>query len=221
MAASRTLTDAVVAVVGATGGLGRPISDELRSRGASVVGTSRREGAADLALDIRDAGAGRVLVDRIVATYGRLDGVVIASGIVAFGDLVDTEDVVDEELMLTNALGPLWLARRALPALAERRGFLLAVTGVVAQSPQTGMAPYSASKAALSAGLSAMRREFRRHAVTVIEVSPPHTETGLATRPIAGHAPRFPEGLPPRAVARRIVDAIEANDTEVTADRFG
>ena len=36
----------------------------------------------------------------------------VAAGIVAFGDLLDTDDVVIEELFLTNAMGPMWLAKR-------------------------------------------------------------------------------------------------------------
>ena len=60
-----------------------------------------------------------------------------------------------------------------------------------------------------AAAFEAIRRELRRVKVQVIDVRPPHTETGLATRPLAGAAPKMPEGLSPRAVAERIVDAIE------------
>ncbi len=215
---TRELNERVIAVVGASGGLGRALSDALHARGATVVPAGRN---AEIEIDIRDAGAGDTLVSEIVARHGRLDGVIVASGVVAFGDLAATDDVIVEELMLTNALGPLWMARRALPALAEQHGFFAAITGVVAERPQAGMAPYSASKAALAAGLAAIRREFRRQSVSVIDVRPPHTETGLATRPIAGRAPRMPEGLDPAVVAAAIVEAIEAERDEMPADSFG
>ena len=45
--------------------------------------------------------------------------------------------------------------------------------------------------------------------IDVIDVRPPHTETGLADRPIAGDTPPLPEGLDPAFVADRIVQAIE------------
>ncbi len=215
---ARDLRDRVVAVVGASGGIGSAVSDGLRARGSSVVAAGRN---AEVAIDIRDTSAGDTLVAEVLARHGRLDGVVVASGVVAFGDLADTDDVIVEELMLTNALGPLWLARRVLPALAEHEGFFAAVTGVVAESPQAGMAPYSASKAALSAGLAAIRREFRRRRVAVIDVRPPHTETGLATRPITGAAPRLPTGLDPVAVAATIVAAIATERDDVPASSFG
>lgn len=215
---SRSLDGAVVALVGSTGGMGRALRAELERRGATVVGFAR---STQPAIDVRDTRAGDVIVEHVLAEHGRLDGVVVASGVVAFGDLADADDVVAEELMLTNALGPLWLAKRALPALAESGGFVAAITGVVADAPQAGMAPYSASKAALAAGLAAARREFRRRGVAVIDVRPPHTETGLATRPLAGTAPRLPEGLAPDRVATVIVQAIVDGRDEVAADGFG
>ncbi len=146
---------------------------------------------------------------------------VVAAGIVAFGDLVDTDDVVIEELFLTNAMGPMWLAKHVAPALQASQGFFVNLSGVVAESPMPGMAVYSASKAAAAAATEAIRREFRRMKVAVIDVRPPHTETGLATRPLAGQAPKMPVGLEPSAVAERIVTAIEQGDTAVASTDFG
>jgi NAD(P)-dependent dehydrogenase (short-subunit alcohol dehydrogenase family) len=82
-----------------------------------------------------------------LGTQGRLDGVVNAAGIVAFGDLVGTDPVVVEELFLVNALGPLWLAQAVLPTLAERRGFFANISGVV----PSGRALSSAAPPATSA----------------------------------------------------------------------
>lgn len=214
----RALDGAVVAVVGAGGGLGAAITLALSARGARVIGASRS--SHDVALDLRDTTAGDTLVAAALHRYGRLDGVVNAAGIVAFGTLVDTDDVVIEELFLTNVLGPLWLAKRVAPTLAFSRGFLVTISGVVAETPLPGMAAYSASKAALAAAAVALRRELRRVGVTVIDVRPPHTETGLATRPLAGTAPRMPAGLSPTVVAARIVAAIEADEGDVPATAF-
>ena len=218
---TRDLNETVVAVVGANGGLGREITAALTERGATVVRCTRSGGPdSDVTLDLRDARAGDVLLEHVNATHGRLDGVVVAAGIVAFGDLVDTDDVVIEELFLTNAMGPMWLAKRVAPALQESQGFFVNLSGVVAETPMPGMAAYSASKAAAAAATEAVRREFRRMKVTVIDVRPPHTETGLATRPLAGAAPKMPTGLEPAAVAQRVVTAIEQNDTAVASTDF-
>jgi cyclic-di-GMP-binding biofilm dispersal mediator protein len=218
---TRDLNAAVVAVVGASGGLGREITAALVRRGATVVRCTRSGGPdSDVTLDLRDARAGDALIELVTATHGRLDGVVVAAGIVAFGDLVDTDDVVIEELFLTNAMGPMWLAKRVAPALQESQGFFVNLSGVVAETPMPGMAAYSASKAAAAAATEAIRREFRRMKVAVIDVRPPHTETGLATRPLAGTAPTMPVGLDPSTVAERVVAAIEQGDAAVGSAEF-
>ena len=223
------LDGAVVAVVGANGGLGAPIARLLAERGARLVLAARRterlaaldiEGASLVALDVRDVGAGDALVAAAHDTFGRLDGVVNAAGVVAFGLLTDTDDVVLEELFLTNVLGPLWLMKRVVPALAATRGFFVNISAVVADMPMPGMVAYSASKAALTGADRALVRELRRVSVRLCDARPPHTETGLANRPLSGVSPALPHGLSPERVAARIVAAIEADETDVAADQF-
>ena len=216
---TRSLNGLVVAVVGATGVLGNEIAGVLTARGATVV-RAGRHGDVDVVVDLQDAAAGDALVAHVRERFGRLDGVVIAAGVVTFGLLADTEDELIEDVFLTNAIGPLRLARRVTPELVETRGFLVHLSGVVASQPMPGMVAYSASKAAVAAGLAALGRELRRSGVLVCDAQPPHTETGLATRPLAGQAPPMPRGLDPAAVAERVVAAIERNETKVLAADF-
>ena len=219
MARSRDLTGAIVAVVGATGGLGTPIVATLESRGATVIRAGRSDGD-DVVVDVRDSRSGAELVKFAVERHGRLDGVIVAAGIVAFGDVAATDDVVVEELFLTNSMGPIWLAARVEDALSASSGFFVNISGVVAETPMPGMAAYSASKAAAAAAMTAIAKEWRRKKITVIDVRPPHTETGLANRPLAGRAPDMAEGLAPAAVAERVVTAIEASEREVAGNDF-
>lgn len=219
MAQKRDLTGAIVAVVGATGGLGTPLVKTLESRGATVVRAGRSDGV-DVVVDLRDSRSGDALTEYARDRHGRLDGVVVAAGIVAFGDLSATDDVVVEELFLTNSMGPVWLAARVESALSEAGGFFVNISGVVAETPMPGMAAYSASKAAAAAAMAALAKEWRRKKITVTDVRPPHTETGLASRPLAGTAPKMPEGLAPTTVAERIVAAIEAGEREVAGADF-
>ena len=78
------LDGAVVAVVGANGGLGAPIARLLAERGARLVLAARRterlaaldiEGASSVALDVRDVGAGDALVDERIEALSRIVGV--------------------------------------------------------------------------------------------------------------------------------------------------
>jgi len=227
--ADRALDGASIVVTGATGGIGRQIARQLAELGARLTLTARDQGALEaigidatvVAADLRDSHAGTAIVNAALTANGRLDGLVNAAGIVAFGSLIETDDVVIEELFLTNVLGPLWLIRAALPALTESHGFIANISAVVAEQPLPGMVAYAASKAALTAADRALTRELRKAGVTVTDARPPHTETGLADRPIVGVAPRLRPGLEPDVVARRIIAAIQAGEREVPADAFG
>lgn len=225
----RSLSGSVVAVIGASGGLGAPISRALTQRGAQVIACGphpERITAAELSplaiveLDLRDPSAGDHLTAAVAQNGGRLDGVINAAGVVAFGNLEDTDDAVIEELFLTDVIGPLWLLRRVIPLLSASKGFIVNVSAVVAEQPTAGMAPYSAAKAALTAADSALFRELRRKGISLCDARPPHTETGLAERPVSGAAPRLPEGLEPAAVAERILVAVESGEQEVPAAAF-
>jgi len=223
------LSDAVVAVVGASGALGSRIARGAAERGAHVVLVGRDvgrldgvvEGAATVVGDIGDARRGDRVLRTAVDRHGRLDGLVNAAGVVAFGPLVDTDDAVLEEVFLTNVIGPLFLLRRLLPALEESKGFVAQVSAVLAEQPMAGMAAYSATKAALTAVDRALAKELRRAGVDVIDVRPPHTETGLVDRALSGEAPRLPRGLEPDVVAARTLDAIESGRRELASTDFG
>jgi len=226
--AERSLDGASVVVTGASGGLGRHIARQLADAGARLTLAARDRSALEalgidatlVSADLRDAEAGRSIVDAALTANNRLDGLVNAAGVVAFGPLVDTADEVIEDLFLTNVLGPLWMMRAAIPALTESRGFIANISAVVAEQPLAGMAAYAASKAALTAADRALTRELRAAGITVTDARPPHTETGLANRPIAGTAPQLREGLQPESVARRIVAAIVAGEREIPAEAF-
>ena len=224
MASPRSLNGSVVALVGASGGLGRALDAALTSRGATLVRINRSGNGAlgpiDAIADVRSPDAGSAIVDTAMERAGRLDGVIVAAGVVAFGDVADTDDVVVEELMLTNSMAPLWVANRTHEQLAATNGFFVNVSGMIADTPMPGMAAYAASKAAAAAALTALRKEWRRARIDVLDARPPHTETGLATRPLAGTSSKMPTGLDPSAVAERIVAGIEARETELTPSDF-
>ena len=107
----------------------------------------------------------------------------------------------------------------ALPVMAKG-SVLVGISGVIAEQNLPGMAAYGASKAAVRSFNEALSRESRRLGVRVIDARPPHTETGLATRAIAGTAPNFPQGLSPISVAQRIVLAIASGEVDLPSSAF-
>jgi short-subunit dehydrogenase len=223
-----------ICVVGASGGLGAPVSRRLAEAGArlTLVGRDRTRfdglahGAAVVVADLRDPGSAEAVVAGAVAAHGGVDGVVLAAGVVAFGAVADLTDEVLTELFAVNTLAPIRLLRAALRWLTQsadsgRSPFVVNVSAVVAEQPVAGMAAYSASKAALTAFDHAAARELRRSGVRLLDVRPPHTETGLAQRPVSGVAPALPRGLAPERVAERVVSAIVGDERDLPSTAFG
>jgi cyclic-di-GMP-binding biofilm dispersal mediator protein len=222
-----SLAGASALVLGATGGLGGAIAAELARRGArlTLVGRNRPvldalpvEGARHV-LDLRSPEACAAAVAAAVEAHGRLDVVINAVGVVAFGPVDELSVDTMEELFLTNTFVPIMLATAALPVL-QSGGVLVNVSGVIAEANLPGMAAYGASKAAVRSFDEALAREARRRSIRVIDARPPHTETGLAGRAIAGSAPRMPQGLAPSAVAVVVCDAIEQGATDLPSSAF-
>jgi len=225
------LASAHVLVLGATGGLGSAIARRLVASGARVT-LSGRDGARleALADELGTAVVTVVAADltmpdgpasvvRAASADAALTGVVNAAGVVAFGPVEDLDDDTLDEVLLLDLVAPIRLARAALAVIPEG-GFLAQVSAVVAEKAMPGMAAYSASKAGLTAFDAALATELRRRRIRVLDVRPPHTETGLATRPVAGEAPRLPQGLDPDAVAERVVRALADEERDLPSTAF-
>ncbi len=219
------LSGARVLVVGATGVLGGLTARALVEQGARVVVTGRDAGRLaevaavtehePLTLDVLDTDACAAVVDAAAATLGGLDALVVATGVPAFGPAVDTDPAVAEELFAVNTLGPMALVRAASRHLDG--GVVAVLSAILADLPTNQMADYSASKSALSAWLGVVRRENRRR-FHVLDVRPPHLDTGLSDRALAGSPPRLPEPLAGSVVVARLLDALRADASEVVWD---
>ena len=225
--ASTSLAGASVLLLGATGGLGSALGLELASRGALLTLVGRDQYRLDrldlpgarIALDLRSPDACARAVRTAIDQNGHLDVVINAVGVVAFGDVESLSTDVMEELFLTNTFIPMMISQEAMTNLSPG-GVVVNISGVIAEQNLPGMAAYGASKAAVLAFDQALAREARRKGLRVLDARPPHTETGLAGRAIAGTAPRMGVGLEPSAVARVICDAIESGATDLPSGAF-
>ncbi|WP_375483060.1 SDR family NAD(P)-dependent oxidoreductase [uncultured Jatrophihabitans sp.] len=225
------ISGAHVLVVGATGGLGSALARALAADGArlSLSGrdATRLSALADeltasvlssVSADLVDPSAPARIVDAAVAA-SPLDVVVFAAGVVAFGAVAELDDDTLDQLLLVNVIAPVRLLRAVAPQLG-RGAVVVNLSAVVAETPLPGMAAYAASKAALTAFDRAAGRELRRAGVRVLDVRPPHTETGLASRPVAGISPRLGAGKSPDEVAARIVQALRDDEADLPSDAF-
>jgi NAD(P)-dependent dehydrogenase (short-subunit alcohol dehydrogenase family) len=224
---SHDLASARVLVAGATGALGGGIADALLERGARVVPGGRDEsrlaqvadrcGTTGVRFDAVDVDSCRAAVDAAAEQLGGLDVLVVTVGAAGFGQALETPAELTEELFAVNVLGPMSLVRAAAPHLAEG-GTVVVLSAILADLPTAGMADYSAAKTALATWLEVLRRENRRR-LRVVDVRPPHLDTGLDERALGGKPPRLPEPMPAGRVVDAVLEAVTGDATEIVFDR--
>lgn len=222
-----------ILVVGGSGVLGAELVRQLHAKGAKVLATATSNDSAGkipavaevrLLLDYRSPDSIKTLTDYLNGAT-ELDGIVNASGVVAFGPASGLTQETLRDLIAINALGPMQLISACHPNLlksaqAGNEPFVLNITGVVAENPLANLVAYSASKTGIEGFISGLAREWRREGIRVFSARPGHTETGLANRAISGTAPAFPQGMTAEHVVTRLVAAIENDEKELPSTAF-
>ena len=185
----------VAIVTGASSGIGRAAALGLASRGASVLAVARDRAAlteavelmtagrgAVAAHDITDPSAADVVVKAAFDTFGRLDVLVNAAGIIATGSVDQTDDDVWGRVMELNVNAAFRLMRAAIPHLKTHRGSIVNVSSVNGRRVFTGLAAYNVSKAALDQLTRCAAIELAPAGVRVNAVNPGVTITNLHRR---------------------------------------
>lgn len=176
----------VALVTGAAGHVGQALLRLLGAASYTRIGVDRPDSdpvgqpgcecEAWLAVDLADPGS----QDALVAGLGqvpRLDLVVAAAGVTAFGRLDPDDDAVFRRVMDVNYHGVLRTTRATLPALRAARGHLVVISSVAGLLPIAGRPAYVGAKHALTATFLALADEFAEDGVTVTVVHPPFLTT--------------------------------------------
>ncbi len=153
----------VVLVTGASSGIGEAIVRQAAACGDHVIllargtrsldrvaGECDRLGAASTLVtpaDVSDDEEVGAAVAKALAQHGRLDVVVSCAGVVAYGSIEEVPAEVFDQVIATNLLGPVNLARHVLPVLRDQDdGALVLVGSVIGHIGVPDMAAYVLSK---------------------------------------------------------------------------
>jgi uncharacterized oxidoreductase len=186
------LTGRTVLVTGGTSGIGLELARRFLAKGNVVIVTGRDEqklaaserelpGVRAIRCDVGDPADIARLHERVMREFPALDIVVNNAGIMrniklrAERPLDDIAREVDIDLS-----GPIRMVQQFLPHLLSRpEAMIVNVTSGLAFVPFPAAPIYSAAKAGLHAYTRALRAQLSNSSVSVIELAPPGTDTGL------------------------------------------
>ncbi|WP_375386273.1 SDR family NAD(P)-dependent oxidoreductase [uncultured Microbacterium sp.] len=198
----------IVAVTGATKGIGRAVAHDLAAQGARVIVHGHTTATADAVVrEIRELGREAIAVagpieeletaDRIarqaIEHFGGLDGLVTSAGIQRYGDATSTSSETWDEVLNVNVKGVFFAIQQCLPAIRQSaNGSVVIVASVQATATQTDVVAYTASKGALVALARAVAMDEARHGVRVNSVSPGSVDTPMLRTAAETHSDGSP-----------------------------
>jgi NAD(P)-dependent dehydrogenase (short-subunit alcohol dehydrogenase family) len=221
----KPVSEQVVAVVGASSGIGRETALQFARRGAKVVVSARsEEGLRSLVSEIRDGGGQAVAVpadvsdseqvkavaDRAAEEYGRLDTWVHLAAVGLYAPFEKTTPEEFERVIDVNLVGQAYGAMAALPHIKrEGRGALVHVSSVEARRSLPFHSAYAASKHGIDGFLESLRVELKREGwpIGVTNVMPGSINTPLFNKSRTKLGVK-PMGVPPIYEPNTVADVI-------------
>jgi NAD(P)-dependent dehydrogenase (short-subunit alcohol dehydrogenase family) len=230
-----------VLVTGASSGIGRATAIELAGRGARLVLVARGRGpleetaaearaagaqaAVVCPADVTDEDAVRAAVEAAVEQFGRLDVVVHAAQVMAYGTIEEVPRKVFETVVETAVHGTANVARVVLPLFREQEaGHLLIVNSLLGQVAAPLMGSYIAAKWGQLGLIRVLQQETRDvPGISVSAVQPGGVDTPIYFQAASwtGSTGRPPPPVySPQRVARTVVATLDRPRRIVQAGLF-
>lgn len=194
-ATDKALAGRTAVVTGASSGIGRAIAQSLGSAGAHVVLGGRTKAAMDASIariaaaggsaeahvhDVRGVAEARALVERAVASTGRLDVMVNNAGVSYPEPIVDADPEHWRVMLETNILALLVGSQAAVHAMRAcgSEGHIVNISSVASLQPASGV--YGATKHAVNCINESLRRELLDEPIKVVTIMPGAIATSFA-----------------------------------------
>jgi len=231
---SRPGSPETVLITGASSGIGRATALELAGRGARLVLVAReretlekaaaeaREAGADEVLvqpaDVLDEDAVRAAVEAAVEQFGRLDAVVHAAQVMAYGKIEDVPREVFQTVVDTAVHGTATVARVVLPVFrSQGAGDLVVVNSLLGQVATPLVGSYIAAKWGQLGLVRVLQQETRDEpGINISIIKPGGVDTPIYFQAASWAAPVYS----PHRVGRRIVALLDRPRREVNAGIF-
>jgi short-subunit dehydrogenase len=180
--------DQVVIVTGASAGIGKSLALLLASQCAKVVIAARRADRLEqiaeqcrmfcgevlvVPTDVSDEAQCKALIDKTIATYGRLDMLINNAGMAASALFDEFPNLcLFKHTVEVNFFGAVYCTYYALPYLKQSHGRLVTISSLGGKSAIPYNTPYCASKYALHGFNDSLRMELYSHGVSCTVICP-------------------------------------------------
>ena len=189
------LSGKVVAVTGASSGIGEATARACAGAGATLALAARRhdriealaaeienDGGHALAIpaDVSDPAEARAFVERAHAELGRLDALVNNAGVMLLGPIVDAPLDEWRAMIDVNVYGVLYCTHAALPIMLEQGGGdIVNVSSVAGRIARAGSGVYNLTKWGIGAFSESLRQEVTERNIRITLVEPGAVDTEL------------------------------------------
>jgi NAD(P)-dependent dehydrogenase (short-subunit alcohol dehydrogenase family) len=218
------MSERVVLITGAKGGLGSFVTQRFLGTGAMVVGTARSISQEDfpaanfvaLPADLTKSSAANSMISAIVGRYHRLDVLVHVVGAFAGGKSVgETDDATWEQMRDLNLASAFYVLRAAIPHLRKSgSGRIVAVGSLAAVEPHAGLGAYVTFKSALVSLVRTVAVENKDAGVTANAVLPGTMDTPANRKAMPGAD--FSKWVQPADVADAILWLADERAARIT-----
>jgi len=222
------MSNRVVFITGAKGGLGTSVTRRFLATGATVVGASRTMSRKDfpepnfvpLSVDFTKADAVRQAVDAVAAAHGGLNVLVHVLGGFAGGQTVaEMDDSTWEQMRDLNLTSAFYVLRAAIPHLRKPgNGRIVAVGSLTAVATHASLGAYVTFKSALTTLLQTVALENKDAGLTANVVLPGTMDTpgNRQSMPNAD----FSKWARPEDVAELIAWLADERSGQITGNTF-
>jgi NAD(P)-dependent dehydrogenase (short-subunit alcohol dehydrogenase family) len=185
----------VAIITGGASGIGRALCEELARTGTFIIAADidlegAKKVAADIsanggnamaeALDVKNAEAVKVLINRVIAEYGRLDYMFNNAGIIVGAEFRDMGLEHFRSILDTNLNGVIYGSFYAYEAMVSQGyGHIINTASMAGLIPLPVQAPYCATKFGMVGFSKSLRLEAAGLGVRVSVVCPGFVRTGI------------------------------------------
>ncbi|NQT73561.1 MAG: SDR family oxidoreductase [Chloroflexi bacterium] len=196
-----SLEKKVAVITGGNSGIGKAVSEELARKGTKVVIAGRNTKRGDsvvrtitdgggeakfVKMDVRNETDVRLLFEKTLTTFGRLDYLFNNAGIESgvIGPITECPETVCDDVLSTNIKGVILCLKHSIPAMLENGGGVIvnnaSFAGTTMYFPNGVV--YGASKAAVLSITSSVALGFAKQGIRVFAVCPWATDTPMLNR---------------------------------------